>query len=151
MNGTIQTLEQGFEELENRSRRSNLIIYGLEEMKEETTEKLEHAVNKDIIQSILELEPVQIERIHRLGRHAPNKTRPVILKLLDSRQKWGILKNGFKLKDTKLAIGEDFSPKTRETRKKLWDSAKPNREKKEKVALAYTKLYINDIAYVWDN
>lgn len=151
MNSTIKTLEQGVEELENRSRRSNLIIYGLEEMKDETSDKLEQAVNKDIIESVLELEPIQIERIHRLGRYAPNKTRPVILKLLDSRQKGSILKNCFKLKNTELSIGEDFARKTRETRKKLWDSAKTNREKKDKVALAYTKLYINDVAFVWDD
>lgn len=151
MTSTIQTLEQRIEELENRSRRSNLIVYGLEETKDETSEKLERAVNNDIIVSILELEPVQIERIHRLGRPAPNKIRPVIMKLFDSRQKAAILKNGFKLKDTDLSIGEDFSRKTREIRKKLWDSAKSNREKKDKVALAYTKLYINDIAYVWDD
>lgn len=150
MTRVIQTLEKRIDDLENRSRRSNLIIYGLPEAQSETTETLEQAVNKDVIQDKLKLQPIAIERIHRLGKPAPNKTRPVILKLVDSRQKEAILKNGKRLKGTNYAIGEDFCRKTREIRKKLWDSAKPNRDKKEKVALAFERLYINDCAFVWD-
>lgn len=108
-------------------------------------------MNSEIIEGTLELKPVAIERIHRLGRPDPNKTRPVIFKLLDMRDKSSILKNGHKLKNTNFSIGEDFSKKVRNVRKKLWESAKPNRDKKEKVALAFTKLYINDKAYVWDS
>lgn len=42
-----------------------------------------------------------------------------------------ILKNGKKLKGKDYSIGEDFSKNVRELRKKLWDSAKPNRDKKK--------------------
>lgn len=151
MRAHIQVLESRIDELENHSRRTNLIVYGVPEVEKETGEMLEHAVNNEIIENILELKPVAIERIHRLGRPESNKTRPVIFKLLDTRDKSSILKNGYKLKGTNFSIGEDFSKKIREVRKKLWDSAKPNRDKKDKVALAFTKLYINDKAYVWDS
>lgn len=150
MNGVIRGLEARIDDLENRSRRSNLIVYGVPEPEGETSETLEKAVNEGIINKILDLEPVAIERIHRLGRAGPNKTRPVIFKLLDAREKTAILKNGFKLKDTEFSIGEDFSRKLRETRKKLWDSAKKNRENKDKVSLAYNKLFINNRVFIWD-
>lgn len=126
------------------------IIYGLKEKNDETSEWLEQTVNKDIIEDTLGLEKVAIERIHRLGKRATDKTRPVIMKLLDYRQKVAILSRGFKLKTTDYSIGEDFSKRIRDIRKKLWDSAKPNRERKEKVSLSFDKLYINKRAYIWD-
>lgn len=151
MKQVIETLQKRIDDLENRSRRSNLIVYGLAEQEGETSESLEQAVNEGIIKEKLELEPVAIERIHRLGNAQPNKVRPVIFKLLDSRQKNGILKNGYKLKNSGLSIGEDFSRKIREVRKRLWESAKENRQKHEKVSLAFDKLYINGQAFVWNN
>ncbi|XP_077492093.1 uncharacterized protein LOC144102810 [Amblyomma americanum] len=150
MSTTIERLEARLEQLENYSRRSNLIIYGIPESEEERNETLEETVNKDIFHDILGLDPIPIERIHRLGKPAIDKTRPVILKLLDSRHKTVILKNGKKLKGKDYSIGEDFSQNVRELRKKLWDSAKPNRDKKERVSLVFDKLYINNIPYVWD-
>lgn len=92
MTRVIQTLEKRIDDLENRSRRSNLIVYGLPEARSETSETLAQAVNNDVIQDKLKLQPIAIERIHRLGKPAPNKTRPVIFKLVDSRQKEAILK-----------------------------------------------------------
>lgn len=85
INKVIKSLEEIIDDLENRSRRSNLIVYGVPEMDEETSEALEEAVKEEIITKILE--PVAIERIHRLGSRETNKTRPVIFKLLDARDK----------------------------------------------------------------
>lgn len=149
MQSTIETLEKRIDELENRSRRGNLIVYGLPEANDETSESLEKIVNEKIIRDTLELDPIEIERIDRLGRPAPDKTRPVIFKLLDTRQKAVILKQCKKLKDTEYSIREDFSRRIRDIRKKLWDSAKENRDKKDKVSLAFDKLYINNCAFVW--
>lgn len=69
--------------------------------KKEMSEALEEAVNAGIITKILELEPVAIERIRRLGRGGPNKKSTVIFKLLDARDESAILKNGFKLKTSR--------------------------------------------------
>lgn len=145
-----KNLEKRMDDLENQSRRSNIIVYGLAETEQENSEKLEQAVNKGIVQDILGLQPVTIERIHRLGKPAQNKTRPVMLRLLDSRQKSIILREGRKLKNTGLSIGEDFCKRTREIRRLLWNSAKANREHHDKVSLSLDKLYINEQVFTWD-
>lgn len=150
MSTLIQQLERQVDQLENHSRRSNLLVYGLPENENETSDTLAHVVNKEIIQDILEHEPVRIERIHRIGRPAPNKVRPVIFKLQDANDKISILKQGSKLKDSDFSIGEDFSRRVRDVRRKLWESSKPNRDKKEKVSLAFDKLFINSNVYTWD-
>ncbi|XP_077532690.1 uncharacterized protein LOC144145064 [Haemaphysalis longicornis] len=146
----IANLEARIDDLENRGRRSNIIVYGLPESEEEKNESLESTVNNEVIKGILELDPVAIERIHRLGRPSPGKVRPVILKLLDSRDKTKILKQCIKLKDTDFSIGEDFSVRVREIRRKLWQSCKTHRDNGDKASLVYDKLYINKKEFVWD-
>ncbi|XP_077560605.1 uncharacterized protein LOC144175397 [Haemaphysalis longicornis] len=147
----ITALELKLDDLENRSRRSNLIFYGIEEDKNENNESLEDTINEKILKNILEIEPVAIERIHRLGRAAEGKNRPVILKLLNSRDKAKVFKNCHKLKETDFAISEDFSPRVREIRRKLWNSARANKDAGDKVTLSYDKLYINKETFIWDN
>lgn len=50
-------------------------------------------MNEEITNGILKIEPVSIERIHQLGKPNANKTRPIIFKLLDDRDKTKILKS----------------------------------------------------------
>lgn len=98
----------------------------------------------------MELQPIKIERIHRIGRPAPNKVRPVIFKLQDAHDKISILKQGSKLKGSDFSIGEDFSRRVRDVRRKLWAISKLKRDKKEKVSLVFDKLFINSNVYTWD-
>uniref|UniRef100_A0A6G5A9P1 Uncharacterized protein n=1 Tax=Rhipicephalus microplus TaxID=6941 RepID=A0A6G5A9P1_RHIMP len=106
----VSGLELKLDELENRSRRSNLIVYGIPEDEKEDEESLEQVINNTVAKGVLKIEPVSIERIHRLGKRSANKTRPIIFKLLDDRDKTKILKNCHKLKDTDISISEDFFP-----------------------------------------
>lgn len=48
-------------------------------------------------------------------------------------------------------MSEDFSFAVRETRRKLWESSKANRDSGDKVVLLFDKLKINDTLYVWDS
>lgn len=147
----VSGLELKLDDLENRSRRSNLIVYGIPEDEKEDEESLEQVINNTVAKGVLKIEPVSIERIHRLGKPSANKTRPIIFKLLDDRDKTKILKNCHKLKDTDISISEDFFQRVRNIRKKLWDSAKPNKESGQKVHLVYDKISIDRILYRWDD
>lgn len=150
MEATLLKIGQQIDDMENRSRRSNLIIYGILETENETTECLETEVINKLIRDKLKVTISGIERIHRLGKKSEDKTRPVIFKLLDFRDKIKILKNCPKLKGTKISVSEDFSIRVRNIRKQLWDSCKVNRDNREKVSLVYDKIKVNDTLYAWD-
>lgn len=147
----VSTLEMKLDDLENRSRRNNLIIHGIPEEKDEDQGSLDAIVNGKIISDILKTEPITIERIHRLGKPHERKVRPVILKLLDHRDKNRVLKNCFKLKGSTFAISEDFSSRVREIRRKLWNCARKFKQAGDKVTLSYDKVRINGELFVWDS
>ncbi|KAH9381999.1 hypothetical protein HPB48_003332 [Haemaphysalis longicornis] len=61
------------DDLENHSRRSNLIIYGVQQQPEETTELLQEIFTKEIFNDILDVRTSGFERIHLLGRPKPGE------------------------------------------------------------------------------
>ncbi|KAH9374442.1 hypothetical protein HPB48_017096 [Haemaphysalis longicornis] len=146
VNGLIRKIG----DLKNRSRRNNIIIFGVKKPVGEPQQSLEEQVTKNIFEDLLKISAVAIERIHRIGRPAENKCRPVILKLVDGRDKVKIFKNCCNLKGTKYSISEDFSPRVQAIRKKLWASAKAERESGVKVALLFDKIKINGKLHQWD-
>ncbi|XP_070390823.1 uncharacterized protein [Dermacentor albipictus] len=150
----LMAMEKKIEDLENRSRRSNLVIYGVEEQQKESTDMLLEFVEKKILDGILQIKTKGIERIHRLGKKKQTDTsrpRPVILKLLDCRDKVSILKHCTKLKGSGFYISKDFSRSTREIRKKLWDRTKEYRRRQERVSLVYDKVRVNGQLFAWDS
>ncbi|KAM7297306.1 uncharacterized protein ISCGN_022459 [Ixodes scapularis] len=150
LEANIKTISKKLDDLENRSRRANLIIYGIEEKDTENSEILERVVSDEIFGKLLNTPISGIERIHRLGKKTDQRIRPVILKLLDCRDKTRVLKNCFKLKGTTFSISEDFSRPVQQIRKKLWESTKINRDKNDKVFLTFDKVRVNGQLYAWD-
>lgn len=65
----------------NRSRRSKLTVYDVAEKKGYTSKDLSIRRNYTIIKDILELEPVVIKRISRMGKPGQKKTTPLFCKL----------------------------------------------------------------------
>ncbi|XP_075530132.1 uncharacterized protein LOC142563465 [Dermacentor variabilis] len=150
LENTISSLALQVDDLENRSRRSNLIFYGIPEVENEKPDDLERTISDKIIKGTIGVTVSGIERMHRLGTKAENKTRPVILKLQCFEDKANILKNCSKLKNSNISVGEDFSIRVRNIRKELWNSSKSNRNRGKKVTLVYDKIKINGQVYVWD-
>lgn len=146
----VSTLIDKVDDLENRSRRNNLIIYGLEEPFEEKYEDLKAKVQDDIFQQKLEITVTGIERCHRLGKKTNDKPRPVIIKFLDYREKTNVLSSAFKLKGSTLSLSEDFSKQVRETRRQLWKSSEEERLRGCKTRLVYDKLKVDDVLFAWD-
>lgn len=145
----VEFLALKVDDLENRSRRNNLIIYGLSESSDEDVRTLEAKVRDDIFKKILGIEIDSIERVHRIGRKQSQRTRPVIIRLFNFAEKTKILSSCFKLKNTQISISEDFSKKVRDTRAKLWRSAVSDKAKGAKVSLAFDKLKINGKTFTW--
>ena len=111
-------------DLEDRSRRCNLVFYNFAEASHGTDENCESKV-EDLIESFNIFphdEQIWIERAHRLGKRTPEcdtKPRPVIVKFAYYKQKQTIIFNGAKFKNTHINVSEDFSRETIEVHKKL--------------------------------
>ncbi|XP_037526410.2 uncharacterized protein LOC119403553 [Rhipicephalus sanguineus] len=150
----VLSLTKKIDDLDNRGRRSNLFVYGVKELETETHQDLLDAVEKRIFEDKIGIKTAGIERIHRLGRRKTTgspKNRPVIVKLLDYRDKDNILRYCKKLKGTEYPISEDFSPVVKGIRRKLWERTKEHRDQKDKVFLSYDKVKINNRLYTWDD
>ncbi|XP_077484497.1 uncharacterized protein LOC144094420 [Amblyomma americanum] len=146
----VSKLASRNDELENRSRRNNLIFHGLAEEDEETNKALFIAVTKVFIDN-LQLDCPKIERYHRLGRKQEGRPRPVIVKLLDFREKTQALKNAHRLKNSGISLSEDFSAHVRLIRKKIWDATQSYRDSGSKVHLRYDHVFIDSVRYNWDD
>ena len=113
-------------DLEDRSRRNNLRIYGITETNDESWERREEHADQVFSQK-LGLKNICIERAHRVKRKIGDKSkkhRPIVCNLLSFKDKKLILKNANKLKETNIFIDEDYSLETMEYRKQLWDEVK---------------------------
>ncbi|XP_037278177.2 uncharacterized protein LOC119171476 [Rhipicephalus microplus] len=146
----LTALARQIDDLDNRSRRNNLLVRGVEEEEFEDEAVLLSKVNDDIFDKLLGSKCSSIERIHRLGKKIPGRSRPVILKVGDFRDKTKILKNCRNLKGTQFSISEDYSKRVVEIRKQLWISSADERAKGAKVKLIIDKLKVNNVLYGWN-
>ena len=147
MEEKVKTIENKFTnevqrkltEIEDRSRRNNIRIEGVVQESYESWDQTETMVN-NLLKDKLEIENVKIERVHRAGRTNEEKTRTIVCKLLDYKDKLKIMQNRKKLKGTNIYINEDFSKETREHRKKLWEEVKVLRSQGEIAYLNYRSI-----------
>uniref|UniRef100_L7LVY4 Putative tick transposon n=1 Tax=Rhipicephalus pulchellus TaxID=72859 RepID=L7LVY4_RHIPC len=147
---SVTKLSLKSDDLENRSRRNNILLHGLPETRDENTDSLLNAVTQ-VLSERLHTQCPDIERCHRIGRSREGRPRPVIMKIFDYREKVRVMKNVSSLKGSGLYITEDLSPNVRALRKKLWDATASYRDKGSRVKLRYDHAYIDDVRYIWDN
>ncbi|XP_077496486.1 uncharacterized protein LOC144107366 [Amblyomma americanum] len=145
----IQELETRIEDAENRSRRNNLIFYGIPDTTDSETWAESEKLIIDVCRNNLQItvEPHEIERAHRLGRHSQDKNRPIIVKFTSSKTKESLLSNGRNLKDMLYSVGEDFSHAVRHARKQLVAFAKA---RSAKFSLQFKTLHIGLNRYIFD-
>ncbi|XP_070378419.1 uncharacterized protein [Dermacentor albipictus] len=151
LNASVKTLHDRLVSLEDRSRRNNLMVFGIPEGEKETTEELSTKVLTDLFDKQLNVSLHTVERIHRIGKRQSKQPRPVILKLYDSREKLKVYKNCKKLKGTGISIADDYSKETVTKRKLLWNSAQDERKQGKRVRLDYDKMFIDGDMYSWDD
>ncbi|XP_077506914.1 uncharacterized protein LOC144116110 [Amblyomma americanum] len=145
----LSEIDTRLDDLENRSRRNNLVFYGLPDPNEkESYDQSEKIIIQHCLDSLnLVIDPKDIERAHRLGRHSIDRHRPIIVKLSAFKTKGVILSNGPKLKNTDFSIGEDFSRPVRNARKHLVAFA---RTKSGPFSLRYKTLHMGPKRYMFD-
>ena len=137
-----QMIKEKLRDLEDRTRRNNLRIDGVNESVKETWDETEEKVMKILKNNLGITTAVKIERAHRAGKIRLNSKRPrtIVIKILDYKDKTNILRNTHKLKGTGIFINEDFSRETIEKRKKLWVDVLQLREQGKYAVLQYDRI-----------
>lgn len=144
----IEYLKRKCNDLENRSRRNNILIFGVDDSAEESWTDSQMKVVKLCQEKLgLSIDPNQIDRAHRLGHFQSLRPRPIIVRFDQFKIKESVLVQTKKLKGTPLAISEDYAPATRQARKELLKFA---RQRNEKFKLRFDKLIIGSTRYVYD-
>ena len=108
---TVELLTEKLRQVEDYSRRNNLIFSGLPEPSGENGEQLEASVKKLMVEK-LNIKP-NLDTVHRLGT-AENrvKPRPVIVRLTSHAQRQECLRSASKLKGSSVFINEDLGFKS---------------------------------------
>lgn len=140
-------LHARLDDFEDRSRRENLIFYGVADSASETWSQSEVKI-REILSSFLSVSiPDEgISRAHRLGSYITNKCRPIIVKFSSNKFKDSILASKKNLRTSGVSISEDFCKTTRNSRKKLLEYGKATGQQ---FSLRYNTLYINKKCFVY--
>ena len=132
---------------EDRSRRNNIRVDGIEEDENETWENTENKLRSFLHNELEITDELYIERAYRVRRReniksiSYNTPRTIVGKLLDFKEKEEIMRQRYKLKDS---VRENFSKETVEIRKKLWDQVKKLREDGKYAVIKYDKIVTRD-------
>ena len=148
MKTKLSQLELKTDDLECRSKRNNLLFYGFDRPDSETAKDIEETV-QDFITDRLELsQSVEFDRIHRLN-NKPNS--PIIARCTYYKDKDAILKARGKLRGSTIFIGEDFSVRVRDIRKKLTPHLKAARNSGKRATMIFDHLLIDGKKFGIDN
>lgn len=136
-------------DLEDRTRRDNLLFFNIADSPDEKWEQSEEKVMNVIRGKLaLTISSADISRAHRIGTSHPGKTRPIIVKFSNFKVKEQVLHAKSQLKGSDITISEDFSPSTRHARKKLVEFARQT-SPDEQFSLRYNKLVIKKKCYMY--
>jgi len=142
----LVSLRDKVDDLENRSRRNNLCFEGIEESGRHETWDESEKIIKDLINDKLELnaDEIQIERAHRVGKPKGHKSRTIIAKFLNYKDREQILKSRRQLKGTSITIREDYSDLVAEKRKNLVPQMLEARRNGKIAYLRHDKLIVHE-------
>ena len=139
----LKSVENKLCQLEDQSRRENLLFFGIGDDGNESWEVCERKLTQFIKDKLGIDKDIVFQRVHRLGRpRAGVNARPIIAKFLLFKDKELVLRNAHKLKNQACSISEDFCQRTREKRKMLLPHLKKAKEDDKRAFLRVDTLYI---------
>lgn len=142
----LETLEKRLEDLNNRSRRNNLVIKNLPGAVKSGTQCAK--VVTDFFKQALGLD-VRVNRAHSVGRPEDKLT---IVHIPFDNEIEAILSNTRELAGSNIYINRDFSPRVRAVRGKLLKLRKCLKEAgvSDKISLVYDHLYVGSVRIDWN-
>ena len=149
----LKTLAYKSIDQEARSRRNNLIFWGLAENLREDC----FVLIRDFFQNQLDLDPdrIYLARAHRLGVKKPNlrgQRRPIIVNFRDFRDTEVIMSRAYMLRNTRFSIDYDLPKEIGDARKRLWSESKQIRldDPRAKTQIVYPAKLLVDGKLVRD-
>ena len=141
----LKTLAYKQIDLEARSRRNNLIFWGIHEQFGENCFQL----IREVITNRLDLDgrSMYLTRAHRLGQrkigqHA--RSRPIIVNFRDFNETERIMANVHMLRSSPISIDLDLPKEIHEARKRLWPKLKEAKNQRSKAHIVYPAKLIVD-------
>eukprot|EP00745_Piridium_sociabile_P011465 TRINITY_DN18194_c0_g1_i6.p1 TRINITY_DN18194_c0_g1~~TRINITY_DN18194_c0_g1_i6.p1 ORF type:complete len:347 (-),score=54.72 TRINITY_DN18194_c0_g1_i6:40-990(-) len=147
LNDKVESLESKVDNLEGHSKRNNIIIHGIPRSEKETWQDCEDLVQEMITDKLEFHDNVQFDRVHRVSSK-PNS--PIVARCTFFKDKDRMLRSKQKLKGSNIFVGEDFSVRVREIRKKLVPHFKSARNQNKKVSMVYDHLVVEGQKYGLD-
>ena len=126
-------------DVEARSRRRNLIFYGIHESQWESPDQCDQTLRRFLTSKLGVPEPYRIElsRVRRIGRKMDNRTRPIIVSFVNDQIKSGILNHGYMLRNTNFGITQDYPEAIRRARKQLLPDFRHFRSRGRRAMIRY--------------
>ena len=139
-------------DLESRSRRNNLIFWGLTENNNRPCDQL--ILNFMAHEMRIDTADMVIDRVHRLGAYQRlqsmgryDRRRPMIVRFRDYRDVDHVMDNAYKLRGSSFRVDRDYPKEIVEARSRLnkCEEAQDARRKGSKIQIKYpAKLFINN-------
>lgn len=137
--------------LERKTRKYNLVIYGLEESEREVKEDV-----LEVLSNIIQIQctPSNFRDIYRIGKKVEGQIRPIVIEVLNYQLKLDILINARaksnELKRCKIFISQDYCPEDYQKRKFLAKHLKAAKEKQYKAFIKGDTLVVNGEQYSYE-
>ena len=136
-------------DLQCRQMRDNLIFYNIRDERQESDEecvnKLYNFLEDDL--KITNARMIKTDRVHRLGRYSPVKTRPIIVKFCFYQDREMIRKAAKTLEGTQYSISQQFPKEINSRRKALVPTLKSLKEEGHRAYISVDKLYVDGELY----
>jgi hypothetical protein len=141
----VTDLNKNLQKIESNDMKRNIIIYGYDEKARENWKELD-AKLEDLRLKLGLGQKIDYDLAFRLGKPRPGESRPILIKLLRTRDKFEILSAAKNLKGTNIYIHQDMTPEDRKTnallRKHIKDVKQTNPDAKCKVMTNRKELWI---------
>ena len=136
-------------DLQCRQMRDNLIFYSIQDERGESDEvcagKLYTFFEKDL--KLMSGRAIKLDRIHRLGRYNPTKTRPIIAKFSYYPEREMVRKAAKNLEGTNFSISQQFPKEIMTRRKNLIPTLKSLKDAGHRAYISVDKLYVDGELY----
>lgn len=143
MKSGLEDMARKTDDLESRSKRNNLVFYGLEKGESESASECEEKVQA-VLEEKLGLTNVPFDRVHRTST---DPKAPMVARCTFYKDRLSVLKAKKNLAGSTISISEDFTRRVREVRKKLVPYLKAAKRSGKKVSMVYDHLIIDGRKY----